>query len=326
MSVGKIGLILLVMVLVLAAALYGCCYFLFRTGAEVKFRAGEPKKKKKPANPSPALCAIRTMQTQGQVWRERQDFQTVHIQSCDGLALAGHWLPHPEAKRTILLCHGWKGSWQENMAIYGPFLQAQECDLLFIDQRGHGESEGKYLGFGVLERHDCLGWVNWLQKQIPADRPIYLLGGSLGAATVLMTSGFPLPDQVRGIIADCGFVSPEEQIGQTLKAWWHLPRQPFLFLGDRICRRKAGFSFWEYSTVKAMETNTKPILFIHGMEDRFVPPEATLKTYHACKAEKALFLVEGARHLQSYPLATQEYQRRLTQFFAQYDPQKEGTE
>ena len=94
------------------------------------------------------------------------------------------------------------------------------------------------------------------------------MGGSLGATTVLMTSGFDLPEQVHGIVADCGFVSPEEQIGQTLKDWWHLPRQPFLWIADHIARRKAGFSFWEYSTLKAMETNTKPILFVHGLVGR----------------------------------------------------------
>ena len=320
---GKGWFLVLAVIVVLAAVLYGSCLLLFRTGAEVKFRFGEPKKKGKPSD-NPAVLAMGTLQAQGQDWMNRQPFQTVSIQSRDGLTLIGHWLPCPDAKRTVLLCHGWKGSWQENMVVFGPFLQAQQCNLLFMEQRGHGESEGKYLGFGVLERYDCLGWVRWMQEHTPSDLPIYLMGGSLGAATVLMTSGFDLPAQIHGIIADCGFVSPEEQIGQTLKAWWHLPRQPFLFIADRIARRKAGFSFWEYSTLKAMETNTKPILFIHGMEDRFVPTEGTLKNYNACRAEKELFLVEGARHMQSYLLATAEYQERLNRFFAQHDQEKEG--
>ena len=127
-------------------------------------------------------------------------------------------------------------------------------------------------------------------------------------------------------MADCGFVSPEEQIGQTLKDWWHLPRQPFLWIADHIARRKAGFSFWEYSTLKAMETNTKPILFVHGLDDRFVLPEGTVKNYNACRAEKDLLLVKGARHMQSYLLATAEYQERLKRFFAQHDQEKEGGE
>lgn len=320
---GKGWLIILAVLVVLVAALYGSCLLLFRTGAEVKFHGGEPKKKGNPSS-NPAVVTMRTLQAQGMDWMGQQPFQTVSIQSRDGLNLVGHWLPCPDAKRTVLLCHGWKGSWQENMVVFGPFLQAQGCNLLFMEQRGHGESEGKYLGFGVLERHDCLGWVQWLQGRTTSDLPIYLLGGSLGAATVLMTSGFHLPEQVHGVIADCGFVSPEEQIGLTLKAWWHLPRQPFLWLTDRICRRKAGYSFWEYSTLKAMETNTKPILFVHGTEDRFVPPEGTLRNYNACRTEKELFLVEGARHMQSYLLATAEYQKRLSAFFAKHDHEEGG--
>lgn len=323
MSMGQVCLIVLAVVVGLAMILYLSCLLLFHTGTEVAFHFAEPELTLKPSS-NPTVMAMCAMLEQGTQWAEEQSFQTVHIRSRDGLTLAGHWLPCADARRTVVLFHGWKGNWKEHLVVLGSFLQAQRCSLLFVEQRAHGESEGKYLGFGVLERYDCLEWVRWLQDNTPKDRPIYLMGGSLGATTVLMASGFDLPEQVHGIVADCGFVSPEEQIGQTLKDWWHLPRQPFLFIADHIARRKAGFSFWEYSTLKAMETNTKPILFIHGMDDRFVPPEGTLKNYNACRAEKELFLVEGARHMQSYLLATAEYQEQLKRFFTQHDQEKEG--
>lgn len=319
---GRICLIVLAVVVVLAAVLYLSCRLLVRTGTEVEFHFAEPELTIRPsANPN--VIAMRAMLEQGMRWMEEQHFETVHVRSREGLNLAGHWLPCEGAQRTAVLFHGWKGNWKDQMAVLGAFLQQQGCNLLFVEQRGHGESEGKYLGFGVLERYDCLNWVHWIQEHTPQNLPIYLMGGSMGATTVLMASGFDLPEQVHGIVADCGFVSPEEQIGLTLKTWWHLPRQPFLWIADRICRRKAGYSFWEYSTLRAMETNTKPILFIHGMDDRFVPPESTLKAYHACRAEKDLFLAEGVRHMQSYLLATAEYQERLKRFFAQHDREKE---
>lgn len=325
MSMGQVCLIVLAVVVGLAMILYLSCLLLFRTGTETAFHFAEPELTLKPSS-NPAVMAMCAMLEQGTQWAEEQSFQTVHIRSRDGLTLAGHWLPCADARRTVVLFHGWKGNWKEHLVVLGSFLQAQRCSLLFVEQRAHGESEGKYLGFGVLERYDCLEWVRWLQDNTPKGRPIYLMGGSLGATTVLMTSGFDLPEQVHGIVADCGFVSPEEQIGQTLKDWWHLPRQPFLWIADHIARRKAGFSFWEYSTLKAMETNTKPILFVHGLDDRFVLPEGTVKNFNACRAEKDLLLVKGARHMQSYLLATAEYQERLKRFFAQHDQEKEGGE
>lgn len=319
---GKVCLIVLILLVVAAAALYVSCRVLFRTGTEVKFHFGEPHKKPS-STTNPIVMAMRAKQDAAAKWLEKQPFQTVHILSRDGLRLAGHWLPCEAAQRTVLLCHGWKGNWAKEMGIFGPFLQAQNCNLLFIEQRGHGKSEGKYLGFGVLERYDCQSWIQYLQEHTASELPIYLFGCSLGATAVLMASGFHLPKQVQGIVADCGFVSPEEQITATLKAWWHLPKEPFLSIADRICRRKAGYSYREYSTLQAMEHNTKPILFVHGMEDRFVLPENTLKVHRACRTEKELLLVEGARHIQSYLMATEAYQRRLTAFFAKYDRQEE---
>lgn len=315
---GKICLVVLILLAALILALYVSCYVLFRTGTEVKFRFGEPGKKPS-ATTNPTVLAMRAKQAEADDWLARQPFQTVSIQSRDGLRLVGHWLPCEKAQRTVLLCHGWKGSWAKDMGVFGPFLQMQNCNLLFAEQRGHGESQGKYLGFGVLERYDCRSWIQYLQEHTPPEMPIYLFGCSLGATTVLMASGFDLPEQVRGIIADCGFVSPEEQIATTLKAWWHLPKEPFLTIADWICRRKAGFSYREYSTLQAMERNTKPVLFVHGMEDRFVSPENTLSAYRACRTKKDLLLVEGARHIQSYLVDTEEYQHRLTAFFAQCD-------
>lgn len=320
---GKGCLIGLIIAGVLVLVLFLACYVIFRISADVNFHFGEPKKKSKPSS-NPAVVAMRAFRGQAAEWLEQQPFETVCIQSRDHLHLVGHWLPCQGAERTVLLCHGWKGNWAKDMGVFGPFLQTQKCNLLFIEQRAHGDSEGEYLGFGVLERYDCLGWIAYLQKHTPVELPIYLFGCSLGATTVLMASGLELPEQVHGVIADCGFVSPEEQVGTTLKDWWHLPREPFVSIADLICRRKAGYSYRDYSTLKAMQANRKPILFVHGLGDRFVLPEGTLKNHEACQSEKELLLVEGAKHMQSYLLATEEYQQKLRAFFTRYDGQERG--
>ncbi len=316
----KIALIVVIVAAVLCLLLYISCCYLFQVGMVAAFRRKPPKKKRTLRPPTPEQLRLQEGALAAEHWRRVQPFETVAIQSRDNLRLVGHYLPCPGAERTVLLVHGWRGSWERDMAPFGPFLQEQRCNLLFVDQRGHGESEGKYLGFGVLERYDCLAWIHYLQEREP-ELPIYLLGCSQGAATVLMTSGFDLPEQVRGIIADCGFLSPEEQIATTLRDWWHLPKQPFLFVADRICRHRAGYSCRDYSTLEAMKTNRTPVLFVHGSEDRFVPVSNTLRNYQACQAEKDLLLVKGARHIQSYLLGGDPYREKLRTWFRKYDRQ-----
>lgn len=316
---GKVGLILLLVLVVLCLALYLSCCRLFQVGSSASYQQKRSKMKKKreakPKPPTPEKALFLTTDA----WRSQQSFELVSISSRDHLRLTGYYLACPGAKRTVLLVHGWRGSWERHMSLFGPFLQSQKCNLLFVEQRGHGGSQGKYMGFGVLERYDCLAWIHYLQQRDPDGVPIYLLGCSQGATTVLMTAGFPLPEQVHGIIADCGFLSPEEQVATTLKAWFHLPKQPFLFVADRICRHRAGYSYQEYSTLEAMKVNRIPVLFVHGKEDRFVPVSNTIRNYEACQAEKELLLVDGARHLQSYAFGTEQYQEKLQSMFRKYD-------
>ena len=317
----RIVWIFVAVIVVLCAALFVSGELLINVGIKADQPERKPRKKKSDRPETPAQRQLRLTRESGLAWKEAQTFETVSIQSRDGLRLIGYYLPCPQAKRTVLMVHGWRGSW-EDMCEYGPFLREQRCNLLFVEQRGHGSSEGEYLGFGVLERYDCMRWIDWLLER-EQNLPLYLFGCSQGGATVLMTAGFDLPEQVRGIIDDCGFVSPEEQVVLKLKEWWHLPRQPFLLVGDLACRRRAKYSLMEYSTLKAMETNRIPVLFVHGKEDRFVPVSDTLRNYEACKAEKDLLLVEGARHIQSYAIGGDAYRAKLSDFFQRCERREE---
>ena len=191
-------------------------------------------------------------------------------------------------------------------------------DLLLADQRAHGRSEGRFIGFGILERRDLKAWTEELNRRFGADEPTFLAGISMGATTVLMAAGGELPDNTRGIIADCGFTSPKDIVVHELHALFHLPRYPLLPIVDLLCRLLAGYGFGDYSTLTAMETNTLPIFFIHGGGDNFVPTEMTRLNYAACRAEKRLLIVPGADHGMSWLEDPESYQRELSEFLARY--------
>ena len=86
----------------------------------------------------------------------------------------------------------------------------EKCSVLYVEQRAQNESEGNYIGFGLTERYDCVDWAVWASERFGEALPIYLMGVSLGGATVLMAAGDVLPDAVRGVIADSAYTSPRE--------------------------------------------------------------------------------------------------------------------
>lgn len=109
--------------------------------------------------------------------------QTVEITAHDGIRLIGHLHLAESPKRTIIAVHGWRASWTGRFGLIADFLYENGCNVLYIEQRAHGASGGKYIGFGLLERYDVLDWIDWVNEQDFACFPIYLFGFSMGAAT-----------------------------------------------------------------------------------------------------------------------------------------------
>lgn len=260
---------------------------------------------------------IRNLHAAGQQLKEK-DCKVVETVSRDGTRLVGHWFPHPSPRRVIVAMHGWRSSWYNDFGLVADFWFQNDCSVLFAEQRGQGESGGDHMGFGLLERHDCLAWVNWVNEQ-GAALPVYLCGVSMGASTVLMAAGLELPENVCGIIADCGFSSPEA-------IWRHIARENLgLSYGTRsaaandLCRKKIQIGIDDYSCVDAMGECEVPVLFIHGTDDRFVPIEMTYDNYKACAAPKRLLVVPGAGHGMSYQVDRDGYEKAVRQFWVEFD-------
>lgn len=247
-------------------------------------------------------------------WLHAQDPEVIQIKSHDGFTLTGHYLPAEEPRRTLLMVHGYRSGWVRDFAAMAQKLREYGCNLLLIEQRAHGLSEGKYIGFGVLERYDCLDWIHYLTHNQTNPLPIYLTGLSMGASTVLMTTAMELPQEVKGVIADCGFTSPYDIISKVARTSLRVGARTVNRV-NRMCRQKAGFSLNETSTLEAMEVCRVPVLFVHGTADSLVPMKMTLQNYQACRAPKELLLVEGAEHCNSFLQDTERYVNTIRRFF-----------
>lgn len=241
------------------------------------------------------------------------------IVSPDNLTLVGHWYPAENPVRTLILIHGWHGDWKTDLGVSVPFYHDVGCNVLMIEQRAHGESEGKYLTFGIKERYDVELWVNAALEKAPG-LPLYVGGVSMGAATALMTAGLSLGDKVTGVVSDCAFTSPYEIVKKMLKPVTHVLTDAALAGIQAGLRVKEGITLKDTTTIDAMQADTDiPVLFIHGDADKFVPVEMTLENYVACRAPKELMIVKGAGHAFSYYVDTEGYQKRLLGFFETYD-------
>lgn len=253
-----------------------------------------------------SLCAERL---------KNSDCERVEITSRDGIRLVGHLRVCKNAKRIILAMHGWRSTWDQDFGMIADFWNQNSCSVLFAEQRGQNDSGGDYMGFGMLERHDCVDWLDWLNTRFPEHLPIYLAGVSMGASTVLMAAGLDLPDNVKGIAADCGYTSPQEIWKHITTDNLHLSYGIRRFDIDDLCRKKIQLGPSDCSTTDALRKTSLPILLIHGTDDTFVPVEMSYENYKACSGLRKLLVVPGADHGMSYYAAKDEYEKAVKEFW-----------
>lgn len=242
--------------------------------------------------------------------------------SFDGLHLVAFFLPAPDAKGVVLLMHGYHSAPLREYATLARFYHDLGYHVCLPYQRAHGESEGKYVTFGIKERYDCRDWILRLDEMFGGELPIFVQGISMGCATVVMASGFDdLPLNVRGFIADCGFTDPKSMCYYEMVTLRHIPAwlsKMLLATGGMYTKLFAGFALDEYSTLTALRDNRRPVLFIHGTEDKRVPIEMTLANYEACSDPKELYLAEDAIHAVSYFQQEENYDKRVGDFLQRY--------
>lgn len=221
-------------------------------------------------------------------------YEKIHMTSEDGISLTAYLSEAKGSHQYALLCHGYKCI-PHTIAHMADCFFERGFSLLLPAARGHGESEGNYIGMGIHERKDIRDYCRMLVKRDP-EAQILLFGISMGAATVMMASAEELPENVKCVIEDCGYTSVWEELSLQMKCQYHLPTFPFLYVAERVCRHRAGYTFREYSPLEAVRRTRLPILFIHGETDTFVPFAMVHPLYENAAGEKELLTVPDAEH------------------------------
>ncbi len=243
----------------------------------------------------------------------------VSITSYDGLVLRGKYFEHQKGAPIELLLHGYRG-WAERDLSGGVF----RCfgvghNVLIVDHRGCGESEGHVTTFGAKESLDCLVWIDFILREIDPDARIILSGVSMGAATVMTVAGMDLPPNVVGVLADCGYTSTRAIISKVMRDLKLPPKllYPFARLSAILF---GGFDPDASSPIASMAKCRLPIIFFHGDKDDFVPYEMSVENYNACISEcKELVTIKGAGHGVAFPVDQKGYIQAARKFFEYLD-------
>ena len=175
-----------------------------------------------------------------------------------------------KANGTAVVVHGYTDNHYVFLYLVRMYRDDLNYNVLFPDLQYHGYSEGPAAQMGWLDRYDVEKWAE-VAHDIFKDDFMVVHGVSMGAATTMMMSGDDLPGYVRAFVEDCGYSSAWDQFAFNLKQSFHLPAFPILNSASIVCKNRYGWSFKEASSVAQLAKCTRPMLFIHGDADDFVP-------------------------------------------------------
>ena len=243
-------------------------------------------------------------------------YKDMYITSLDGLKLHAKFYEYKKGAPIEIMFHGYRGSAERDLSGGIQRCFALGRNVLLVDQRTSCGSEGNVISFGINEHRDCLAWIDFAVNHFGPDVKLVLTGISMGASTVLMAAGKPLPENVVGVLADCGFSSPKNIIRKCAKDR-HYPVNliyPFIRLGAKLFGH---FDLEEYSPLEAMKTCKVPVIFFHGENDDFVPCYMSREVYDACTSPKKLVTVPGAGHGLVYLVDNEKYFQSVVEFFSE---------
>ena len=295
MNAVEITIIVVAAVLLLCGILFGVVSYLVfyeviaRNSKIPGKMDANAKKKMMETNPEKFLLDPR------EEWLNDQTFENYSITNVDGNKLKGYLLKADKPSDVYVFgSHGYRCWGKREFRLMAKFYHDLGFNVFIVDHQAHGESEGKYIGFGSHESRDAMQWLKF------------------------MTDTFPdLPKNVKFTVADCGYTSPWAEFDYQLKNA-HVPTSPLLDGANFFNKHIAKYDFKKVDAVESVSHAQVPMLFIHGTKDDFVPTYMVHELYDACSTDKDLLLVEGAGHAESYPTDSAAYEAKVKSFIDKY--------
>ncbi len=249
------------------------------------------------------------------------NYKPVEITSYDGLKLTGKYYECKKGAPIELMLHGYRGNSERDLCGGIQRCFALKRNVMLVDLRGSGNSDGHIITFGLKESKDCLSWIDYIVATFGSKTKIILTGVSMGATTVLITAGKTLPNNVVGVLADSGYTTAKDIIKKVIKQL-HLPvwlLYPFVWLGAKIY---GGFDINKISALDSVKNCQVPVMLFHGESDDFVPCDMSRDLYQSCSCKKHLLTIPNAGHGLGFLVDKDAYFEALNTFAKEWTVDK----
>ncbi|MBO5066326.1 MAG: alpha/beta hydrolase [Clostridia bacterium] len=287
---------------------------LTRLSKTISDKKCELEEKKNPTDPNSPVALL---EAEGDAWLEKQDYDHIVIKNAKNKPIHAYVVKAKEPTDKWVICvHGYTSE-PKRMGSYALHHHNRGYNILLPALRGHNVSEQHNITMGWLDRLDMLDWINYLIKTY-GDISIVLHGVSMGAATVMMTTGEKLPENVKCCVADCGYSSVWDEFKNEMKQTYHTPPLPILIPSTVVSKVVNGYGFREASCVNQLKKSVTPTIFIHGEEDVFVPYRMMDLNYNAAACEKEKLSVPDAEHAEAHLVHPELYWSNTFRFIDKY--------
>jgi uncharacterized protein len=242
------------------------------------------------------------------------DFETIEFKTSDKLTLRGVWIPASGSDKAVVILHGHNSSY--DFDIYrAPYLHEAGFNVLLFDFRGHGRSDGKHMTFGYEEQRDIFGAVDFLHLR--GMRHIGLMGFSYGGIVAMVST--PVCPDIEAVIDDGGPARMRTAIAAR-GVEMGFPRwlmRPLAWLIIAMASLRLRANLFRYEAIRWVgKISPRPILFIHGDQDQYLPDFDQL--YQAAQPPKELWRLPDAGHTTASQLYPELHALRVTEFFKRY--------
>lgn len=238
------------------------------------------------------------------------------IPSPHGYDLYGIYIPVQGSRQTVIIAHGITATLYHAVKYMHPYRN-RGYNVLLIEHRNHGHSGGSNTTYGFYEKDDVRVWVDMLQARGGNDLLIGIHGESMGAAIALQAAA--IDKRISFVVADCSFASAREQFAYRLKAEYGLPSFPLIAISSTLTKLRTGFAFRNAAPIDRIAALTIPVFFIHGVDDTYIPPDASRRLYHAKAGYRKLWLAPNAGHAESQPNNPEQYDSQIGEFLAEME-------
>ena len=267
-------------------------------------------------------CSLTTDEEQMEMYRKGEEWGAAHQDkkqevsvTSDGLYLYGEYFDFGYKKSVIIIAG------RTEACNYSYYFAKPYCEngfnVLVIDNRCHGYSDGTHPSLGTKEYRDILAWGKLLHEKFGNEKVI-CHGICIGAATALyaLTSA-ECPDYMAGMVSE-GMYTTFRELFKNHLIFDKRPVFPFLGYIMMFLRTKSGTNPTSDGPIYRMKNLKKPILFIYGKMDQFAKPPQAEALCNACNAPKKIKWMEKGGHSHTRINDEAGYDRAIIDFCNEY--------